>query len=198
MRGESATMSPAQIALFRADRLPRPRPLLRRGLTLVELLVASLILAVSLMALVATWFNMLTATIDTDDRGAAYECARIVLERAHINGYTVYQYNVNLPTTISQPGNAALSAWSSPNIARYRYFSADLSQELLASNADTLPAAPAESRYLAVTQYDSSPNAPHSHLSLMTVKVTVYFVRSDGSIGSELYQMQTCLALGGV
>lgn len=189
---------PAQTTLFRVARLPRPQQRGRRGLTLIELLVASLILAVSLMALVATWFNMLTATIDTDDRGAAYECARIVLERAHVNGFTVSNYNVNIPPTLSQPGDAALSVWSSPNIARYRYFSADLSRELLASNADTVPAAPADARYLAETQVSSSPNAPHSHLSLMTVKVIVYLVRGDGSIGSELYQMQTCLALGGV
>ena len=58
-----------------------------RGVTYIELLVASLLMAIGLMGLVNTWFYSYQMTTNTDDSGIAYNLGRFSLERVKMNGF---------------------------------------------------------------------------------------------------------------
>jgi Tfp pilus assembly protein PilW len=183
------------------------------GISLIEVMAASAIVALSLIAMVSSWLYMIQASVVTDDRGAAYECARMVLERALANGYV---NNTDFPPSLGYtdtqlaessplPGNSS-SSWSSPSLflsdGGYRFYNDNL-VELSDGTA-----APAGAHFAVQTQMfpangsdkDGNLNAPsgRSDLQLMTIIVTVYSVDTQGNIGAqELTKLATCITEGG-
>src|SRR5690242_10352135 len=96
----------------------------KAGLSLIEVVAASAIVSLALIAMVSSWLYMIQASVVTDDRGAAYECARMVIERARAVGFLTAtdfsgstQNLGNLPLASSEPltGNAP-STWISPSL----------------------------------------------------------------------------------
>jgi prepilin-type N-terminal cleavage/methylation domain-containing protein len=168
-----------------------------RGFSLVEMLVAALILSVALTGLLATWLYMTRSAITTDDRAAAYECARLVLERARVNGFSITR-----PPSQSSPASSnSRSNWISPNILRNRFYDAHL-EELGNGDDNTKPQSPPTGARFAVTTLvsyspDSSRPTGREDLRLMTVAVTVRGVDENGVVGDILAEGQTCLTEGG-
>jgi type II secretory pathway pseudopilin PulG len=162
------------------------------GLTITEVLVATLIVSVSIVGLVSTWMHMVTTSLNTDDQAAAYQCARIVLERARSNGFSP---NPVVSFTRDTVGNVSPSLW------RFRYFDANL-RELGGTN-DAQPAPPQGTRFLATTTVMLSPanEVPvgRDDLRTMTIGVTVQRVDAQGNIeANALAEAQTILAQGGI
>ncbi len=185
-------MQPATDFPYRAVPISNQQRRRRRGFTLIELLVASVILSVALMGLVSVWYTMLNSTLNTDDRGAAYEVGRLVLERARVNGFSI-----NAPTTLSAP-NGVADIWSSPNIATYRFFSTNL-QELGYSNTNPTPLP--GTRYMVTTLESGAgaDNVPRADLQLLTLRVNVQLVYPDGTVDTtNLTDLETCLTEGGI
>ncbi len=188
-------MQPAKLISNRAFCAPCVTRRKVRAFTLIELLVASLLVAVAIMGLVSTWYTMLNATLNNDERGASYEIARTVLERARVSGFSI-----NIPNTMSQPDGVP-TTWSSPNIMIYRYFD-DHGTELGSSN--TAPPAPvAGTRFLATTNITGAttanyPSGSRPDLQLRTIQVTVNLVGPDGSVGEQLADLETCMTEGGI
>ncbi len=190
--------------LYRRACLPHLRRRAHHGLTLVEMLVAGVILAFALMGLVETWLTMMRSTITTEDRSAGYECARMVLERARVNGFSMNGFNLSDPQKLHpisapDPTDPNVSQWSSPNIVTYRFYSPEL-QELAYSDTDpTPPAGVGDIRYRATTMVRHSDTAPRSDLNLELVSVTVNLVNANGTVGTDpLCQVQTFLTEGGI
>jgi Tfp pilus assembly protein PilV len=80
----------------------------RRGITFIEVLVATLILSVGLTSLIGVWTFAFNITRRTDETGIAYSLARQAVERQRTLGYlyagsTTEWYNQN---GTSLPDNA--------------------------------------------------------------------------------------------
>ena len=174
-------------------------PRSRHGLTLIEMLVASLIVAVALIAMVGTWRQMFSATLLADQRGAAYQCARMVMERSRSLGF-----HTTLPAASSHNlGSSQLV--DSPVITDWRYFDNNV-QELDAGDGNPPAlAAGSTARFLVLThiaypqpRVNSLPYpSGRPDLSLMAISVDVY----DASLGAgstPIYSLQTCLTEGGI
>jgi prepilin-type N-terminal cleavage/methylation domain-containing protein len=179
------------------------RRIASRGLTLIEMLTATVLVAVSLMGLFSTWLYMIRGTQLTDERSAAYQIARLVMERARSNGHLAgLSFNGGAdPLAESAPvTNNSFTTWISPGLLKYRFFRNNGQELSGGSNADAWPQPPAEARFAVLTQvaYSSTIPAGRDDLRLMTLDVTVYKVDELGSIGTEaLAHLQTCLAIGG-
>jgi hypothetical protein len=166
--------------------------------THVELLVAALLLLVSLGGLITLWLYMIRSSISTDDRGAAYECARMVMERTRSVGFHFTQ-----PQTMSVPGADVQSVWASGHWVVTRYYDANL-QELespiqpLDTSDNT--AIPDGTRFLATT--DVTPgNAPpgRDDLAMVGIEIKVYLVNAQKEqIRPEMITLQTSLSKGGI
>lgn len=161
----------------------------RRGLTLTEVLVATVIIGVSLIGMVSSWLYMIGGAVMADDRAAGYICARSVLERTRANGF-----HVNTPLTLSSPLGAR-STWAMPNIASTHYFDENLDE--IQQGARTQPAWRI-ARYGVTTQINySAPGtypAGRDDLRTMTLTVITYNMKT----GVEMARLQTCLAKGGI
>src|SRR5437867_9637445 len=72
---------------------------LRAGMTLIETLVASLILGVALGAMVSTWYFSYGITVKSDSTGMAYGLGRRALERAKETGFKYTLSNAASSTT---------------------------------------------------------------------------------------------------
>lgn len=79
---------------------------LQHGTTLVELLVAALLLSIGLMALVNMWMYSFRMTVITDDYGVAYNLGRQAMEQVKMQGFasapegsTVVHYRANQTVT---------------------------------------------------------------------------------------------------
>jgi uncharacterized protein (TIGR02598 family) len=149
-------------------RLPRRR----RGDTLMEVLVASLIVGVCVSALVSLWSLSYMLTRDTDDQDVAYTLARQALEAVKQTGF----YN-----TAEAPSSAPVT----------HYFDA---------NQTNLDNQSSSARYKVRTTVisdktvnGSNPVQPQDD-ALRTVTVTVTLV----SGGTALYQTSTYLARAGI
>jgi type II secretory pathway pseudopilin PulG len=160
----------------------------RRGITLTEVLVATVIIGVSLIGMVSSWLYMIGSTMTTNDRAAGYICARTVLERARVNGF-----QVTAPPTISFPSGTR-SAWATPNISKWRYFDEKLDE--IPQDSRTQPAWRRAS-YWVDTTITHSPDGTYPDgrpdLRVMTITVTAYTMKNV-----ELARLQTCLAQGGI
>jgi prepilin-type N-terminal cleavage/methylation domain-containing protein len=163
----------------------------RRGFTLTEALVAVVIIGVSLIGMVSSWLFMFRSASATDDRAAAYLCARTVMERAKVNGFSLAQ-----PPSVSSPRSGqSRSAWITGNLVPVRYFDANL--EELQTNSRTRPVT-LYARYRVTTKVDYSPPGTYPQgredLRIMTVTVQTFFYRD----GTELARLQTCMVQGGI
>ena len=94
--------------LLRSYRLRRGR---RRGVTLIELLVASVIVATSLMGLVSAWMFSFQVTRRSDETEVAYNLARSAVEQLRAYGFYYADpsiipawYDVNQQQTASSTG----------------------------------------------------------------------------------------------
>lgn len=193
------------MALSITDR-QRPRALrpVRRGFTLVEMMVAALIVGVSLVGLVSAWTYMIGASITTDRRAAAYQCARLVMERARGNGFVLAsQFDSATPLSTSSPtsGNSS-STWSSPFLLKNRFYTDELQEMEGGDDAETMPTPPSGARFAVRTTVgyspDSSRPAGREDLRLMTLSVTVYLVNNQNQVeANPLAELQTCLSIGG-
>src|ERR1051325_1498131 len=99
---------------------------------------------------------MMRTTLITEDRGAAYECARMVLERARVNGFSVNGFSLSNPNAlhpISAPDAADpnVSNWSSPNIVTYRFYSYALEEKAYSDTDSPPPADIGDLRYRVTT-----------------------------------------------
>ncbi len=190
---------------------PTPRPgrtnrsVSRPGLTLIELLVASLILVVSLTGMISVWAYMINGTIITDERAGAYECARLVLERARSMGYSSV-----IPTTSSAPapGNS-VSGWTSPHLLGFRYYDANIQELGGGSNVEAaaLAAQPANARYYVETTFGYANVGGNSRpdLNMLGYSVKVTEIDRFGVIPRDVnkrpivsVQLQTALTEGGI
>src|SRR5688572_27251498 len=59
----------------------------RRGMTLIESLVASIIIAVCIMGVVSLWGFTMNMTSNTDERAVGYNLVRRALEKAKSQGF---------------------------------------------------------------------------------------------------------------
>ncbi len=57
------------------------------GITLVELLIAALLLAIGLMGLINAWVFSFNITTASDDLGVAYNLGRYAMEQVKMNGF---------------------------------------------------------------------------------------------------------------
>lgn len=176
----------------------------RVGLTLIELIVAALIISLSIIGLISTFAFMVSGTIQTEARAGAYECARLVLERARSNGFILAtEFDASTPIASSSPvPNNTQTTWSSPSLLKYRFYS-EAQQELSGGgNGDSWPAAPDGAGYAVQTDVvysdDSTIPSGREDLRLMTISVTVYPVDKSGVRGTTpTAELQTCLSVGG-
>lgn len=178
------------------------------GLTLVELLVAALVIAVGLLALVATWAAMTSLAIEADTRTSSFEVARLVMERARSFGYT-HNGSANpdavflaAADSVSFPSADVTTTWQSACLQKYRFFDNDV-QELRGGGNNVPGAPPPNARYLVTTFLHYTPDAnalaQRSDLHLMVVTVLVQQVRANGSIDRQpLAQLQSAMTQGGL
>lgn len=79
-----------------------------QGITLVELLIASLLLAIGLMGLINAWIFSYNITTSSDDLGVAYNLGRYAMEQVKMNGFsgqpegTVTKYYDGSETQVAQ------------------------------------------------------------------------------------------------
>ena len=189
---------------FKQIEAPRKQNL-RRGVTLIEMLVAATIMMVSILGMVAVWAQMMRTTLTSDNRGSAYEVAKQVMERSRSLGF-----HQNLPYTVAHPVNS-LGDVSQPTLmlARWRFFDESLREIVLpfsfyddVSSQSLKPAAPANARFCVLTQIsrtDSSagripPDRPD--LQMMAIEVTVFDARYPNN--PPLYAVQEALTMGGI
>ena len=174
----------------------------RRGVSLIESLIASVIIATALIALVSTWLYVVRAALLSDDRSAGYEVARTVLERARNTGGAI-----NQPVMTSAPADGNIhSRWTSPSLLRNRFYDAKLDEVGGGSNADNPPAPPPDAAFRAITTVTVSPDLPRrtcpvgrDDLRLVTITVVIHKVNPDGTVQADpISTLQTCLTQGGL
>jgi Tfp pilus assembly protein PilV len=152
----------------RSSRRGRRRSI--RGVSLVELLIAGLLLSISMMAMVQMWAFAYRVTANTDDKGIAYNLGRQAMETVKMSGFdnaaegssTAY-YNGQ---QVAQ-GNSAT--------ARYSVTTSVVSSAVNSGTAGQSGAVP-------------------SSFAIRTVSVTVSLV----SGGTVLYQTSTYLVRAGI
>lgn len=169
----------------------KPNSRFRFGITLVEVLVATAIISVSLIGMVSSWLYMIGSAVTTDERAAGYICARTTIERAKINGYFVVQ-----PSTVSFPaaGNSR-SSWISTNLQSVRYFDDNLEEMQLVDRVRP-PALYARYRVITSVNYSPPGTYPAGRDDLRTMTVTV--VAYQNKTNAELARLQTCMVQGGI
>lgn len=183
----------------------RRRP---KGISLVEMLVATAIIGVALIGMVSSWVYVVHAAIVSDNRSAAYEVARMVLERARANGGAInQQFPGGQPVMISTPvsGNSRTTGtgWISPMLLHYRFYDAKLEELEGGTNADLAPDPPRNAAFRVTTTYavssDATRPAGRDDLRLVTLTVVVHKVNNDGTVETDpLTRLQTCLTQGGL
>jgi len=142
-----------------------------RGFSFIEVLIASMIVGLSLVAMISTWYVSIKMTGETSDQGIAYNLARQTIETIKGTGFS---NTPEAPTT-------------APIIHYY-----DGSETLQDSN-------PSAGRYIVTTTVVSSVTVPGSNpvtpdnFALRTVTVTVTLA-TDGTV---LCQFTTYLVRGG-
>jgi prepilin-type N-terminal cleavage/methylation domain-containing protein len=188
-----------------------PRRGASRGMTMVELLVAALILSVSLGAMIAAWLTMMTSTITIDDQAGAYAVARTALERARVVGF--YSTPMSPPTTLASSDGTIVTAlplesqWSSPQIGgnnastsdyAHRYYN-QMGVEIGCDMSGCSPSGsdtnvPAGTRYRVEMYTTATQNTTtgtlttsqtrplnRTDLNMMTIYVSVFLVYPDGT-----------------
>ena len=175
----------------------------RRGLTLIEMLVAATIMVVSILGFVAVWAQMMRTTLVSDNRGSAYEVAKQVMERSRSQGFTP-----TIPDAIAHPINSQNDPMlTTPMVARWRFFDEGLKEIILNSyddvESDTAkPNAPAGARYCVLTRIArTDPKLEHNpsdrpDLIMLAMEVQVFDARYPAN--PVMYTLQDALTMGGV
>jgi len=96
--------------------LARRRRPAARGFTLVEVLVAGVILSIGILAISRLWIVTHGLTISTDDKGIAYNLGRLAIEQTKLAGFesapegsaTVY-YDANQNATTESQARFAVT-----------------------------------------------------------------------------------------
>ena len=160
-------------------RTPGNRIQRRRGVTFIEILIASLILGLMLSSLVRFWYFSFTMTSNADSQGLAYSIARRVMERAKETGFTYTPEGTSVLYYDENGGNESASSMGTvmPDGTTKRPTFAVTTTVV-------------SDRFTTNAQGVTSPALN----SLRTVTVTVTLVTS----GKVLYQTSTYLARGGV
>lgn len=126
----------------------------RRGMSLVEVLVAALILGVSLAAMVGLWYFSANMTASAEDTAVAYNLARKAIEGAKETGFfNTPEASTSTPVTHYYDASESLQD-GTPSAARYRVTTSVVSSSY-ASGSTTVPANNA-TRTVIVTVFLSS------------------------------------------
>lgn len=144
----------------------------RRGSVLIESLVASCIVAMSLAALVSLWRFSYRMTTRTDDKGVACNLARQTMEAVKQSGFNNMSEITVAAPTIHYFDAHEQNQDASPSAARYKVTLSVVSDSLIAASSPATP----------------TPDA------LRTVTITVIEVDN----GETLYQTSTYLARSGI
>ncbi len=144
---------------------------LRGGITLVDLLVAALIMSIGIMALVNTWLFSFRVTTNTDDAAVAYSIGRYAMERVKMSGFVSAAEGSS--TQYFSGTQASVSSNSSNR--RFDVATSIVSDQVSSGTAGQAGAVPAEG-------------------ALRTVTVTVRIYPSD----RLLYQTNTYLVRAGI
>jgi len=144
----------------------------RKGVTYIEVLIASLVLAISMAAIVQMWYVSYNLSATDDLKGIAYSIGRRRVEAARETGY----YNIPL----------------SPASTTYYYDSTGGSESTTKSSSSLYQATVTVSCDQTTT--DSNGNTVVADTGLMTVTVSVSMI--GGS--STLYSTTTYLSRAGL
>lgn len=143
----------------------------RQGATLVEVLVAALLLSIGLMGLLNTWVFSYNVTTNTDNSAIAYSLGRFALERVKMTGFYA---TAEGSTDAYYSGNEVSVASNASNV-RFRVTTSVTSDQVASGTAGVAGAVPADN-------------------ALRTVTITVRLQPA----GTVLYQTNTYLARAGV
>lgn len=130
----------------------------KRGFTLIEALVASLIVSVSLMALVTLWRFGFDLTAKTDNLGVAYNIARHEMERVKLQGFDNAQDGATT-TYYTAQGAAVMTAGAGTT---YRF-----------------QATTTVTTYGAYSSYDATRSVTITVVSLLPTPVTLYHTGTE-------------------
>jgi prepilin-type N-terminal cleavage/methylation domain-containing protein len=166
------------------------------GFTLIELLVAASILTVGCAGFLAAWMYAVSRSQRTAVESAAYQCARLVMERARSLGYLAQSGGIP-PTQSVWIGDNSANHWQSPALQTYKYFDAGLNE---LDSSDTLITPPTATAYLATTQLSYSGQKPQGRddLDQMTITVSVQTVDSQGALSNALASLTSVVSIGGL
>lgn len=152
------------------SRYSRRRRKSLRGVSLVELLIAGLLLSISMMAMVQMWAFAYRVTANTDDKGIAYNLGRQAMETVKMSGF-----DNAAEGTATAYYNGLQVAQGSSSTARYSVTTSVVSSAVSSGTAGLSGAVP-------------------STTALRTVSITVSLV----SGGTALYQTSTYLVKAGI
>jgi prepilin-type N-terminal cleavage/methylation domain-containing protein len=179
----------------------------RRGFTLVELLVAAIIMSISLTALCGSWIAMINSVRTTDKRAIAAEIGRQVTERILDLGFI--NQKSQLPPSTSSPTGSVTGNWTSdsanfisPEFADTRWFNMDGFEVgcINSSNSSTCASGFNASTAVFVVQsyLDFTTNTSRPDLSLETIHVIVSTVKPNGQPDTQLFTEDLVLTEGGL
>ena len=145
---------------------------LRRGFSMIEALVASLIVGMSLAAMVSTWYVAFNMSTSTNDQGIACNLARQTIEQIKGTGFSnTAEAPAVSPVVHYFDGNQG-NQDATPTAARYKVSTTVISSATIAGSNPTLP----------------------DNFALRTVTVTVTL----SAKGTVLCQYVTYLTRGGI
>lgn len=118
----------------------------QRGAALIELMVASLLLTIGIMALVNMWVFSMRLTIQTDDKAIAYNLGRQAMERVKMAGFTNAAEGTS---TTYYNGNQVQQAGA--GTARFSVTTSVVSDSVKSGTAGQAGAVPADAALRTVT-----------------------------------------------
>jgi Tfp pilus assembly protein PilV len=130
-------------------KIPGTRRQSRRGTTLIELLVAGLLLAIGMMGLVNTWVFSFNVTTNTDNSAIAYSLGRFAIERVKMSGF--HPTTSNEGTTDAYYNGNQVSVASNATNCRFRVTTSVVSDQVASGTAGVAGAVPADGALRTVT-----------------------------------------------
>ena len=148
----------------------------RKGVTYIEVIVASLILAISLCAMASMWYFSFNMSGNTDSKGVAYAIGRHALEEVKETGF---RYAAEGTTTLYYDSSGGSESTTKQSNSAYQVTVVVTSDKL--STSDSGSSVPADD-------------------ALRSVVVTVTLLVNQGSTtsGTAVYTTGTYMARSGV
>lgn len=148
----------------------------RKGVTYIEVIVASLILAISLCAMASMWYFSFNMSGNTDSKGVAYAIGRHALEEVKETGF---RYAAEGTTTLYYDNTGGSESTTQQSSSAYQVSVVVTSDKL--STSDSGSSVPADD-------------------ALRSVVVTVTLLKNEGSTtsGTTVYTTGTYMARSGV